>query len=72
VFEALAPGRIDAGPLAGAWKLTLTVDAVLPLTPAMRTVRLSAPELATFEYEAGQDFMLAVPTVDGATINRRA
>ena len=41
MFDALTPGRIDAGPLTGARKLTLTVDAVLPLTPAMRSVRLT-------------------------------
>ena len=71
MFDAIAPGRIHEGPLAGAWKLTLTVDSVAPLTPSMRVVRLTAPDLETLEYDAGQDLMLAVPTESGDTTNRR-
>jgi NADPH-dependent ferric siderophore reductase len=71
VFDAIPFGRIDDGPLAGAWKLALTVAETFATTPATTTVRLTAPELAGFSYDAGQDLMVAVPVGDGTTTNRR-
>jgi NADPH-dependent ferric siderophore reductase len=52
-----------------AWDLE--VVSTRDLTPTMRRVRCTAPGLADLSYQPGQDFMLAVPTADGATFRRR-
>ncbi|MFI5046240.1 MAG: siderophore-interacting protein [Acidimicrobiia bacterium] len=41
------------------------------VTPRMTRVRLTGPDLGEFRFVAGQDLMLAIPTADGSTINRR-
>jgi NADPH-dependent ferric siderophore reductase len=58
------------GPLAGTTRMRLRVVRNELLTPAMQQVVLSAPELAGFAYQPGQDIMLMV-TVDGDRPVRR-
>jgi NADPH-dependent ferric siderophore reductase len=52
-----------------AWDLEVT--GTVALTPTMRRITCTAPGLADLSYQAGQDFMLAVPTADGSTFRRR-
>ena len=62
-------GRAD-GPFAGAslWQLEV-VDGRM-LTPRMRRIDFTGPNLGDLAYLPGQDLMLRIPVEDG-TINRR-
>jgi NADPH-dependent ferric siderophore reductase len=51
--------------------LALTVESATDLTPMLRRVRLTGGDLVGFRHVAGQDLMMAIPTDDGQTINRR-
>jgi NADPH-dependent ferric siderophore reductase len=55
------------GPDVAAWDLEVT--GTEQLTPTMRRLRFTAPGLADFSYQPGQDFMLTVPA--GAASFRR-
>ena len=68
--DPIRAGRREGGPLAGTVELALTVEAVTGVTPSMRRVTFSAPELATFSYEPGQDLMFTFPS-DDRTVRRR-
>jgi NADPH-dependent ferric siderophore reductase len=57
------------GPDVAAWDLE--VVAASGHTPTMRRIRLTAPGLAGFSYQPGQDLMLDVPTKEGRTFRRR-
>jgi NADPH-dependent ferric siderophore reductase len=59
------------GPLAGTMRMRMEVVENRPLTPAMQQVVLSAPELAGFTYQPGQDFMLMVAVDSGRPVRRR-
>jgi NADPH-dependent ferric siderophore reductase len=50
--------------------LDLEVVATLDLTPTMRRIRLTTPDLAAFSYLPGQDLMLTVPAGE-ASFRRR-
>jgi NADPH-dependent ferric siderophore reductase len=58
------------GPLAGTVRMRLEVVANDHLTPHMQRLVLTAPELASFSYQPGQDVMLMV-AVDGNRPLRR-
>lgn len=62
-------GRPD-GPLAGAslWELEVVTAGVL--TPRMRRVEFTGPNLDDFTYQPGQDLMFRIPSGAG-TVNRR-
>ncbi len=72
-----APEAIHDGPLAGTHRWTFAVVDAEALSPGIRRLRLTAPELERLRPDPGQDLMMAVPTgpVDdagtAATINRR-
>ena len=59
------------GPLAGTTRMRLRVVRNEPLTPAMQQVVLSAPELAGFAYQPGQDVMLMVGVDGDRPVRRR-
>lgn len=64
-------GRPD-GPLAGASLWALEVAHVQPLTPRMRRVELTGPDLGALAPRPGQDLMLRMPAGDGERrVNRR-
>ncbi len=69
MVAALAARGDDGFPPAVA--LSLEVTGVEQLTPLMRRITVTGDDLDGFEYLPGQDLMLAVPTTDDATINRR-
>jgi NADPH-dependent ferric siderophore reductase len=58
--------RLGSG--VSAWDLEVLFTS--SFTPTMRRVRVTAPELADFSYEPGQDLMLDVPT-EGNSFRRR-
>ncbi len=60
---------LDRLPDTSLWQLT--VADTLELTPSMRRIRFSAPNLGSLSYVPGQDLMFAVPTEDGRTFRRR-
>jgi NADPH-dependent ferric siderophore reductase len=51
--------------------MVLEVVQARQLTPAMRRLVLTAPELAGLAYQPGQDLMLMVGTQDGRPVRRR-
>jgi NADPH-dependent ferric siderophore reductase len=57
------------GPEVSVWDLE--VVAASACTPTMRRIRVTAPALAGFSYQPGQDLMLAVPSPDGTSFRRR-
>jgi NADPH-dependent ferric siderophore reductase len=57
--------------LDGVSLLDLEVVATTAVTPTMRRISCTAPELAGFSYLPGQDLMLAVPSPAGASFRRR-
>jgi NADPH-dependent ferric siderophore reductase len=59
------------GPLAAARRLTFEVVESEQMSPTMQRIALSAPELAGFRYEPGQDVMLLVGAVGTRPIRRR-
>jgi NADPH-dependent ferric siderophore reductase len=59
------------GPLAGTTRMRLEVVRNDLLTPAMQRVVLTAPELASFAYRAGQDIMLMVDVDGDRPVRRR-
>jgi NADPH-dependent ferric siderophore reductase len=65
------PFAVLAGPLAGTSRLSLQVVEAGLLTPHMRRLRLTAPELAGFSYAAGQDVMLLVDVEGNRPVRRR-
>lgn len=60
-----------AGPLAGTRRLQLTVTSSAQLTPHMHRIQLTAPELAGFGYQSGQDVMLLVAAEGKRPLRRR-
>ena len=72
-----APEAIHEGPLAGTHRWTFAVVDAEALSPGIRRLRLTAPELERLRPDPGQDLMMAVPTGTAddagtvATINRR-
>jgi NADPH-dependent ferric siderophore reductase len=60
-----------SGPLAGTRRLNLEVADSVRLTPHLQRLRLRAPELAGFRYEAGQDVMLLVAADGNRPVRRR-
>lgn len=62
-------GRPD-GPLAGASLWALEVASTHLLTPRMRRVELTGPNLGDLAHQPGQDLMMRIPSGDG-TVNRR-
>jgi len=75
--EPPPPGTLDdpfarlEGPLAAAIRLRLTVTGVRDLTPGMREVTFTAPELTGFSYRPGQDVMLLVAVDGNRPVRRR-
>jgi NADPH-dependent ferric siderophore reductase len=65
------PFAVLAGPLAGTSRLPLEVVGAEPLTPHMRRLRLTAPQLASFSYAPGQDLMLLVGVDGNRPVRRR-
>jgi NADPH-dependent ferric siderophore reductase len=55
----------------GAGQYTMTVVEVCDLTPAIRRLTLTAPDLSALAYAPGQDLMVAVANADGTTVRRR-
>ena len=49
----------------------LEVRGAWAITPTMRRLRCTAPELAALSHLPGQDLMLTVPTTDGQFVRRR-
>jgi NADPH-dependent ferric siderophore reductase len=56
-------------PEATSWHLEVVQTG--PLTPTIRRVVFTAPDLDSLRYVAGQDFMLRVPRADRTSTNRR-
>jgi NADPH-dependent ferric siderophore reductase len=80
VTDAVPPGvraRLDdpfavlAGPLAGTRRLSFEVVATEQISPNVRQITLTAPELDGFEYAPGQDVMLLVATEGDRPVRRR-
>jgi NADPH-dependent ferric siderophore reductase len=65
------PFAVLTGPLAGTSRLSLEVIEAVPLTPHMRRLRLTAPQLASFRYAPGQDVMLLVGVDGNRPVRRR-
>ncbi|HEY2550018.1 MAG TPA: siderophore-interacting protein [Streptosporangiaceae bacterium] len=66
--------RLDdpfAEPLAGTRRLQFTVTGSALLTPHMQRLELTAPELAGFGYQSGQDVMLLVAADQNRPVRRR-
>jgi NADPH-dependent ferric siderophore reductase len=59
------------GALAGTTRMQLTVVDSTAVTPNMQRLRLTAPELASFEYLPGQDVMLLVNGDTDRPVRRR-
>src|SRR5262249_60770284 len=57
--------------LAGARRLSFEVVESERISPAIQRILLTAPELAGFRYEPGQDVMLLVGAVGTRPIRRR-
>ena len=76
-LPGISPATLDdpfaelAGPLAGTSRLPLEVVESEPLTPHMRRLRLTAPQLAGFSYAPGQDLMLLVGVERNRPVRRR-
>ncbi len=60
-----------AGPLAGTSRMSLEVTESVLLTPHVRRLRLTAPQLASFGYLPGQDVMLLVGVDGNRPVRRR-
>jgi hypothetical protein len=60
-----------AGPLAGTRRLDFEVVDASELTPHMRRLRLTAPQLGGFGYQPGQDVMLLVAAEGNHPVRRR-
>jgi NADPH-dependent ferric siderophore reductase len=80
VADALPPAvraRLDdpfaelSGPLAGTRKLQFEVTETDRLTPSIQRITLTAPELAGFRYDPGQDVMLLVGAEGARPVRRR-
>ncbi|HET9849605.1 MAG TPA: siderophore-interacting protein [Candidatus Dormibacteraeota bacterium] len=56
-------------PEPSSWRLT--VVGVIDITPAMRRIQVTAPELRDFRFLPGQDLSLAFVRDDGSTVRRR-
>jgi NADPH-dependent ferric siderophore reductase len=65
------PFRELSGPLAAATRMRLELVSSRPLTPHMRRLRLTAPELAGLRFRPGQDVMLLVGTDGSRPVRRR-
>jgi NADPH-dependent ferric siderophore reductase len=65
------PFAILTGPLAGTIRMQFTVVESSAVTPHMKRIQLTAPELASFEYLPGQDVMLMVDMDAGRPVRRR-
>jgi NADPH-dependent ferric siderophore reductase len=59
------------GPLAAARRLSFTVVTSERMSPSMQRIVLTAPELAGFRYEPGQDVMLLVAADGTRPVRRR-
>jgi NADPH-dependent ferric siderophore reductase len=60
-----------AGPLAGTRRLDLEVVSSATLTPHLRRLQLTAPQLDGFGYQPGQDVMLLVAAEGSRPVRRR-
>jgi NADPH-dependent ferric siderophore reductase len=60
-----------SGNLAGTRRLQFTVTGSSQLTPHMRRLELTAPELDGFGYAPGQDVMVLVAAEDNRPVRRR-
>jgi len=60
-----------SGPLAGTTRLDFEVADSARLTPHMQRLRLTAPQLAGFQYLPGQDVMLLVAADGNRPLRRR-
>jgi NADPH-dependent ferric siderophore reductase len=65
------PFAVLTGSLAGTSRLSLEVVEAGLLTPHMRRLRLTAPQLASFGYAPGQDVMLLVDVDGNRPVRRR-
>src|SRR5262245_5544791 len=59
------------GPLAAARRLAFEVVESVQISPSMQRIQLTAPELAGFRYEPGQDVMLLVAADGRRPVRRR-
>ena len=59
------------GPLAAARRLSFEVVSSEPISPSVQRIMLTAPELAGFRYEPGQDVMLLVAADGNRPVRRR-
>ena len=59
------------GPLAAARRLAFKVVESELISPSMQRIQLTAPELAGFRYEPGQDVMLLVAAEGRRPVRRR-
>jgi len=60
-----------AGPLSGTRRLDLQVVSAAELTPHMRRLQFTAPQLDGFGYQPGQDVMLLVAAEGTRPVRRR-
>jgi NADPH-dependent ferric siderophore reductase len=65
------PFAVLTGPLASATRMRLEVVSSDRLSPAMQRLVLTAPELASLEYQPGQDLMLMVGVAGDRPVRRR-
>lgn len=65
------PFAVLAGPLAGTRRLSFEVVAAEQISPNVRQITLTAPELEGFTYAPGQDVMLLVAAQGDRPVRRR-
>lgn len=65
------PFAVLAGSLAGTRRLSFEVVAAEQISPSVRQITLTAPELDGFTCAPGQDVMLLVAAQDGRPVRRR-
>jgi NADPH-dependent ferric siderophore reductase len=68
---AVQPSEDRFRSMPGTTLMQLTVTESARVTPSMQRLRLTAPELAGFEYQPGQDVMLLVAADEGRPVRRR-
>lgn len=70
-MTAVSPPHDPFRTMPGTTLMPLTVLESARVTPNMQRLRLTAPELAGFEYRPGQDVMLLVAAHGGRPVRRR-